>query len=164
MILKIALDLDDTVTSFLQSYYKKFGKPKYDYTITRNVYKLRNNKEFWESLYVIDRPDFEPHIYCTKRINPKSYTKNWLRKNNFPLKPIYQMYNQHGNKADMIKGRCDLLIDDSYSNVIKCINSGLPALLITREHNSHIDTLYRIESLSYKNIESKYNELFGNNT
>lgn len=158
--LRIAADLDDTVTNFLVAYLAKFGKPKNDYEITRNVYKLRKNKEFWENLEVIDRFDFEPHIYCTKRINSKVYTKNWLKKNNFPIKPIYQMYYQHGNKADIIKGRCDVLIDDSYSNVIKCIKSGLPALLITRQHNKHINTPYRINSLKYSEIENKYIELW----
>ena len=70
------------------------------------------------------------------------------------------MYNQHGNKADIIKGRCDVLIDDSYSNVIKCIDSGLPALLIDRPHNKHINTPFRIYSLRYSEIEGKYNKLW----
>lgn len=163
-ILKIALDIDDTIADFLGLYWKVFGKPKKDSDITRNVYLLRKNSLFWENLPVLDRIDFVPHIYCTKRINPKIYTKNWLMKHDFPIKPIYQMYHQQGNKADMIKGRCDLLIDDSFSNVQKCIRSGLPALLITRPHNKHIDTKYRINTLKYSEIEQKYNDLFGNNS
>lgn len=160
--LKIACDIDDCIANFLGPYFDKYGKPKkHDYEITRNVYKLRRNKAFWENLPVLERTDFEPHIYCTKRINSKTYTKNWLKKNDFPLKPIYQMYYQHGNKADMIKGKCDVLIDDSYSNVIKAIKSGLPALLITRAHNKHIDTPYRIHTLKYKEIKDKYESLFG---
>ena len=109
--LRIACDIDDCIANFLDPYFAKFGRPKkHDYEITRNVYKLRNNKSFWENLPVLERMDFEPHIYCTKRINSKIYTRNWIKKNNFPMKPIYQMYNQHGNKADLIKGRCDILI------------------------------------------------------
>lgn len=164
MTLKIALDIDDVLVDFLGAYYKKFGKPKNDYTITRNVYKLRKNKQFWEDLEVINTLDFEPHIYCTKRINSKVYTRNCLKKNGFPIKPIYQMYHQQGNKADMIKGRCDVLIDDSYFNVKKAIESGLPALLLDRPHNSHIDTPYRIINLKYKEIEEKYNDLFRNHS
>lgn len=164
MNLRIALDIDDCIAGFYDSYEKKHGANNPNHVITRHVYSLRNNKEFWEGLSVIDRPDFEPHIYCTKRINSKTYTKNWLKKNNFPNKPIYQMYHQNGNKADMIKGRCDVLIDDSYFNVKKCIESGLPALLITRDHNETIDTPYRINSLKYKDIKSKYEELFGDNS
>jgi len=162
--LRIACDIDDCLANFLDPYFKRYGQPKEDYEITRNVYKLRKDKDFWENLPVLNRLDFEPHIYCTKRINSKQYTKNWLKKNNFPLKPIYQMYNQHGNKADMIKGRCDVLIDDSYSNVQKCINSGLPALLLTRPHNKHINTPYRVESLKYKEIKKQYERLFRGNS
>lgn len=164
IMIKIALDIDDTIADFLGSYYSKFGKPKQDHHITRNVYKLRENKQFWENLPVLERIDFEPHIYCTKRINSKTYTRNWLKKNNYPIKPIYQMYHQHGNKADIIKGRCDVLIDDSYSNVKKALSSNLPALLLDRPHNKHIKTPYRIYSLRYREIEYKYNELFRSNS
>lgn len=160
MTLKIALDIDDVLAGFLDSYFKKYRQPKDNFEITRNVRKLRKDKEFWENLPVINRLDFEPHIYCTKRINSKVYTKNWLRKNGFPNKPIYQMYYQQGNKADMIKGRCDVLIDDSYFNVKKAIQSGLPALLLDRPHNSHIDTPYRLYNLNYKEIKQKYEDLF----
>lgn len=163
-MIKIACDIDDCIADFLNPYFEKFGKPSADHIITRNVYKLKNNKEFWENLPVLNKLDFEPHIYCTKRINSKTYTKNWLKKNGFPLKPIYQMYYQQGNKADMIKGRCDVLIDDSYSNVIKAVNSGLPALLLTRPHNKHIETPYRVKSLKYNVIKEKYNELFRANS
>ncbi len=164
MTLQIALDIDDVLADFLGSYFKKFRAPKNDFEITRNVYKIRKDKKFWEGLEVINRLDFEPHIYCTKRVNSKTYTKNWLRKNGFPDKPVYQMYHQRGNKADMIKGRCDVLIDDSFYNVGKALQSGLPALLLDRPHNNHIDTPYRINSLRYEEIENKYNDLFRNNS
>ena len=164
MNLKIALDIDDVLADFLGQYFKRFRKPKHDFELTRNVYKLRKDKEFWEGLPVINELDFEPHIYCTKRINSKTYTKNWLRKNGFPNKPIYQMYHQQGNKADMIKGRCDVLIDDSYFNVKKAIKSGLPALLLVRPHNKHIKTRYKIENLTHKSIKQAYENLFGDNS
>lgn len=159
-MIKIALDIDDVLVDFLGEYHKKFGKPKSNYEITRNVYKLRKNKEFWENLPAINTLDFEPHIYCTKRINSKVYTRNCLRKHGFPIKPIYQMYHQQGNKADMIKGRCDLLIDDSYFNVKKANESGLPALLLDRPHNRHINTPYRIYSIKYEEIKEKYIDTF----
>lgn len=66
------------------------------------------------------------------------------------------MYYQHGNKADMIKGRCDILIDDSVSNVMKAINSGLPALIIDRPHNQTGSPLFRIYSLDIEEIKFAY--------
>lgn len=156
--LRIALDIDDTISSFINSYKEYFPGEKNmkDEVITKNVYKLRNNKKFWTELEVIDRPNFEPHIYATKRINPKSYTREWLIKNGFPNKPIYQTLTQGGNKADIIKGRCDVLIDDSPSNVYKCIKSGVPALLIDRPHNQYAGPLYRIYSLDIDEIMFGY--------
>lgn len=156
--LRIALDLDDTVFDFWNAYTELFpGKHNLvDSTITRNVYKLRHNKQFWENLDLLEKPNFEPHIYATKRINSKSYTRNCLNKHGLPIKSIYQMYYQHGNKADMIKGRCDILIDDSVSNVMKAINSGLPALIIDRPHNQTGSPLFRIYSLDIEEIKFAY--------
>lgn len=161
-MLRIALDIDQTLADFEGAYnkhYKTDMSKEADFHITKNVYKLRHNKSFWSNLAVIDRPDFTPHIYATKRINPKSYTKEWLSKNGFPKRPIYQTIYQYGNKADIIKGRCDVLIDDSYSNVVKCNKSGVVALLIDRPHNRHIKTDYRIYNLSYEEIVDKYNSI-----
>ena len=160
--LRIALDLDDTIFSFLSSYRILFPRERdmIDHIITRNVVKLRKNKEFWENLPLLERPNFEPHIYATKRINSKKYTRNCLIKYGLPIKPIYQMYYQHGNKADMIKGRCDVLIDDSISNVEKAIQSGLPSLLIDRPHNRHVYSKYRIYHLDINEIEEAYGSLF----
>lgn len=156
--LRIALDLDDTVFDFWKAYMEIFPKKEdlVEWKITKNVVSLKKNKEFWENLPLLEMPNFEPHIYATKRINSKVYTKNCLIKNGLPLKPIYQMYYQHGNKADMIKGKCDVLIDDSVSNVMKAIRSGLPALIIDRPHNQTEDPLFRIYSLDIEEIKYAY--------
>lgn len=162
MNLRCAFDLDDTLLDWWGAYKERF--PNSDFTnqgiITRNVRKLQHDKEFWENLELLEKPNFEPYIYATKRIIPKSYTRNSLLKHGLPIKPIYQMYYQHGNKADIIKGRCDVLIDDSYSNVAKAIKSGLPALLIDRPHNQNVKCEFRIYHLDYDEILDAYlNEL-----
>lgn len=161
-MLKIALDIDQTIANFEVAYNKHFKvnlSEQMDYVITRNVYKLRRNKEFWINLPLIELPNFEPYIYATKRINPKSYTREWIVANGFPDRPIYQTIYQYGNKADIIKGRCDVLIDDSFSNVKKCINSGVPAILINRPHNKGVSFEYRVSKLDINEIESVYNQL-----
>jgi len=162
-MIKIALDLDDTVFAWRrthEAYFKcKLSEMK-DKDITNQVNSMRLNKSFWSNLPLLEKPDFEPHIYATKRVNLKSYTRANLQKYNLPIKPIYQVYTQEDNKARIIKGHCDVLIDDSWFNVQQCLNSGLPALLITRPHNKHIQTRYRVDHLNYNEIELKYNELF----
>ena len=155
--LRIGADIDDCLLGFMSSYIQRFGTPKEDYIITKNVYKLRRDKQFWENLPKLRDMDFIPELYCTKRINPKSYTINSLKKNNFPIRPIYQMYYQKGNKAKMIKGKVDVFIDDSYSNVKMMNDSGVPCLLMDAPHNQGIDFNGRIYTLTYKEI---YDTLF----
>ena len=157
--LRIACDIDQVLADFESAYNKYYNtdiSKESDYHITKNVYKFRHNKEFWTSLEVIDRPNFVPCIYATKRVNLKSYTREWLLKNGFPDRPIYQTIYQYGNKADIIKGHCDVLIDDSVSNVYKCIKSGVPALLIDRPHNQSIGPEFRIYNLDIDEITEGY--------
>lgn len=163
--MRIALDIDDVLAHFMKAYNEKFNTEKHPYrlkrtVITRNVHqKLKNDRNFWLSLEVKHRPNFIPELYCTKRVNPKSYTKKWLEINDFPKRPVYQMLFQHGNKADIIKGRCDVLIDDSYDNVVKALDSGLPAILLTTSYNEDIDFKYRVKSLDLNEIERVYENL-----
>ena len=109
----------------------------------------------------LETPDFIPELYATKRINSKLYTKACLNKYNLPIRPIYQIYDQFDNKARIIKGKCDVLIDDDIFNIDQCLKYGVPALLINRSFNKNIKTNYRIYNLKYSEIENKYYELFG---
>lgn len=160
--MRIALDIDDVLAEFLEAYKVRFNTDKFpkrlqSANITKNVQKLRRDRAFWTGLKVKNRLNFIPELYCTKRVNLKSYTKEWLALNDFPNRPVYQMFYQSGNKATMIKGRCDVLIDDSVYNVTQAIEYGLPALLYTTSENEHVDFPYRIYSLELDEIERMYN-------
>lgn len=162
-MIRVAFDLDDTLLQWRKSHEQKFNcclDNLSNDVITKQVEQCKYDKEFWSNLDLLEKPDFEPWIYCTKRISSKVYTRINLQKVGLPIKPIYQLYSQEDNKARIIKGRCDLLIDDSWFNVQQCLSVGFPALLITREHNLKIETKYRIYKLSYTEICEKYNELF----
>lgn len=161
-MLRIAIDLDDTIFIWGRTHEKKFNCNLYNMTekeITDQVKQCKYDKEFWSNLPLLERPDFEPTLYATKRINSKNYTKACLLKHSLPIKPIYQQTDMKDNKARIIKGHCDVLIDDSWFNVCQCLSVGFPALLITRDHNAHIDTRWRVNKLNYKEIEQKYAEL-----
>ena len=156
-MLRIGLDIDDCLADFMGSYLKRFGEPKRDYEITKNVQQvLIKDKQFWENLPVINTLDFVPELYCTKRVNSKVYTKNWLKKNNFPNKPVYQVFCQMKNKADLIKGRVDVFIDDSVSNFIAMNLAGVPCLLYNKEYNQDWGPIGRVYSLDYNYIEETY--------
>lgn len=160
-MIRIAIDLDDTIFDFLGAYRQNFPgeinmtEPK----ITKNVLALRKNKYFWENLPLLELPNFEPCIYATKRINSKVYTRNCLIKHGLPIKPIYQIYTQKGNKANIIKGHCDVLIDDSAFNCYQAMRVGFPAILITRPHNINSDYPYRINRLDLEEIIKVYNQI-----
>lgn len=160
-MIRIALDLDDTIFDFLGAYQEVFPGKKnlISSNITKNVCKLKKDKRFWENLPLLEMPNFEPCIYATKRINSKVYTRNCLSRHGLPIKPIYQMVYQYGNKVDMIKGRCDVLIDDSVFNCYQALKVGFPAILITRPHNIDSDYPYRISRLDLDEIMAVYNSI-----
>jgi FMN phosphatase YigB (HAD superfamily) len=160
-MIRIALDLDDTIFDFLGAYQEVFPGEKnlISSNITKNVCKLKKDKRFWENLPLLEMPNFEPCIYATKRINSKVYTRNCLTRHGLPIKPIYQMIYQYGNKVDMIKGRCDVLIDDSVFNCYQALKVGFPAILITRPHNIDSDYPYRINRLDLDEIMAVYNSI-----
>ena len=160
-MIRIALDLDDTIFDFLGAYQEVFPGERnmISSNITKNVFKLKKDKRFWENLPLLEMPNIEPCIYATKRINSKVYTRNCLSRHGLPIKPIYQMVYQYGNKVNIIKGHCDVLIDDSAFNCYQALQVGFPAILITRPHNINSDYPYRINKLDLDEILTVYNQI-----
>lgn len=160
-MIRIALDLDDTIFDFLGAYQEAFPGERnmINSNIDKNVFSLRKNKKFWETLPLLEMPNFEPCIYATKRINSKTYTRNCLSRYGLPIKPIYQIYYQQGNKANIIKGHCDVLVDDSVFNCYQALKVGFPAILITRPHNVHSDYPYRVNKLDIEEIMEVYSRI-----
>ena len=158
--LRIGLDIDDVLADFMSTYLDKFGKPKNDFEITKNVQRiLTKDRNFWINLPILNMPNFTPTLYCTKRVNSKAWTKYWLEINSFPKKPVYQIYSQHSNKANYIKGKIDVFIDDSLSNFKAMNKVGVPCLLMDRPYNRYWGPIGRIYSLDIEEITDTYNLL-----
>lgn len=158
MRLKVGLDIDDTICSFYGPYFERFGKPKEDIEITRNVNTiLIRDESFWMGLPIIHRPSFSPTLYCTKRVHPVAWTRRFLEVNNLPFAPIYQIYRQSDSKAPAIEGKVDVFIDDSINNFIDLNLKGIPCLLMDGEHNRSWGPVARIFSLDKEEIEECYN-------
>lgn len=157
-MLRIGLDIDEVLADFFNTYLSLFGYPKSDGEITRNVQRiLSKDKDFWLNLPKLRDIDFVPELYCTKRVNPKQWTKQWLHNNGFTSSPVYQMLYQKGNKATMIKGRCDVFVDDSVSNFKAMNKRGVPCLLMDTPFNQDAGPVLRIYSLDKYEIEEVYN-------
>lgn len=156
--LKVGFDLDDTIFGFSQGYLKRFKKfPKYDWAITRNVqHILIKEREFWVNLPVIRRPDFEPKLYCSSRVNKKSWTKKAIEINNLPNSPLYQVPGYHIPKSKYIKGRIDVFIEDSPHQWKALNQAGIPCLLIDSPNNKEFGPILKIYTLDYDEIEEVY--------
>lgn len=155
--LRVGLDLDDTIFLFMEYYLKKFRTPKNDYEITRNVTRiLSKDKSFWINQPLINRPNFIPTLYCTKRVHNKQWTKEQLEINNLPKAPIYQIYGQFIDKSSRIKGLVDVFVDDSLSNMIEMNLNGIPCLLIDNPANQSWGPIGRIYSLDKYEVEDCY--------
>lgn len=156
-MLKIGSDVDQVLADWYQPFFKRFT-PKNDAHITwicGNV--INKDRDFWLNLPVIRRfVGFEPALYCTKRSCLKTYTKEWLEMNDFPNKPVYQVFCQTSNKASYIKGRVDVFLDDSPANVIQMNKSGIPTLLVDTPYNQNFGPILRIYSLDYNEIAETY--------
>ena len=159
MKLKVGSDIDGVLAGFWSEYVKRFGVTP-DNIITKNCENvLKYDKKFWTTLPLLRRPDFEFTLYCTKRVNPKSYIKEWIIKNDLPNVPIYRQICQCASKAPMIKGRVDVFIEDSVSNFLDLNKKGIPCLLMDTPENKDWGPIGRIYSLNYDEIEDTY-ELF----
>lgn len=156
--LRISCDLDDTINYWMFPYIQKFGTPKNDFEITKNVrVKLMKDKEFWMTLPIKNRPNFIPVQYTTARIIPKQWIKQFIKENGLPNVPVYQVRGVSLSKAKMLKGRVDLHIDDSIK-VFKDLNSkGIPCLLIDSPYNREWGPIGRVYSLDIDEIIETYN-------
>ena len=159
MSIKISLDLDGTIVDFYNHYISKYGVPKSDIEITRNVVgPLRTDSKFWLTQPLINIPNFTPHCYCTSRVISKDLIRKQLQINNLPKAPIYQVYGVSLSKFPQLKrSGAQVHIDDSIK-VFKDLNvKGIPCLLLDTPSNQDWGPIGRIYSLNKEEIEDAYN-------
>lgn len=156
--LRISLDLDGVLCDFESGYLKRFKKwPNHDWAITRNVSNiLIHEREFWLNLPVLNEVNFQPKMYCSARVNPKRWTKQYLRDNNFPEAPLFQVPGYKLSKYKTLKGRCDVHIEDSVKNFLDLNSKGVPCLLLNNEANAYLGPILRIYTLDKDEILDTY--------
>ena len=152
------MDLDGCLCDFYGAYYARFGVPKKDSDITKNVQTiLLKDKEFWLNLPVLNELNFQPRQYTTARIIPKQWIKEYLAKELFPKAPIYQIHGYSLSKYSKIKmGGCDVHIDDSIHVFTDLNSKGIPCLLLDAPNNQDWGPIGRIYSLDKDEIEDVY--------
>lgn len=159
--LRISIDMDDCLNYWYDIYFERFGRNKKDHEITHDVWNiLRKDYDFWINLPIKNYPDFIPASYCTSRVIKKKWIKDYIKKHGLPNSPVYQVFGFGRSKAPMLKGKCDVMIDDSPKNFIDLNNKGIPCLLMDSPYNRSFDTPMRVYSLHYEEIVNIYNEFF----
>lgn len=158
MNLKISCDIDGVLADFYGPYIERFGMPKKDSEITKNVLEvLKTDKDFWLNLPVINQLDWKPKQYTTARVIPKQWIKDYLAKELFPKAPVYQIYGYSLSKYSKIRmGGCDLHIDDSLSVFLDLNQKGIPCLLLDSPSNQDWGPIGRIYTLDKDEIEATY--------
>lgn len=156
--LVISLDIDGCICDFYNPYIERFGIPKKDNEISKNIYRvLSKDRDFWLNLPVINRPTFKVHQYTSARSIPKAWVKKYLEDNAMPKAPIYQLLNYYLSKVSRIKmGGCNLHIDDSLRVFIDCNLNGIPCLLMDNPANQDWGPIGRIYSLDKDEVEDCY--------
>lgn len=156
--LVISLDIDGCICDFYNPYIERFGIPKKDNEISKNIYRvLSKDRDFWLNLPVINRPTFKVHQYTTARSISKALIKKYLEDNAMPKAPIYQLLNYYLSKVPRIKmGGCNLHIDDSLRVFIDCNLNGIPCLLMDNPANQDWGPIGRIYSLDKEEVEDCY--------
>lgn len=156
--LVISLDIDGCICDFYNPYIERFGIPKKDNEISKNIYRvLSKDRDFWLNLPVINRPTFKVHQYTSARSIPKAWVKKYLEDNAMPKAPIYQLLNYYLSKVPRIKmGGCNLHIDDSLRVFIDCNLNGIPCLLMDNPANQDWGPIGRIYSLNKDEVEDCY--------
>ena len=156
--LRISLDIDGVLADFETAYLKRFKQwPNYDWAITRNVANiLIHERDFWLNLPVLNKIEFTPRMFCSARVNPKRWTKQYLRDHDFPEAPLFQVPGYKLSKAKALKGRCDVHIEDSIKNFLDLNTKGIPCLLYNTKANENLGPIGRIYSLDYYEIEDTY--------
>lgn len=154
--LRVSCDLDGVLCNFEKAYLQRFKKwPNYDWAITRNVSNiLIHEREFWLTIPVLNRLSFTPRMYCSARVNPKRWSKQYLRDNGFPEAPLFQVPGYKLSKAKTLKGRCDVHIEDSMKNFLDLNSKGIPCLLYNT--SDEVSPILQIKSLEYDEIEEVY--------
>lgn len=161
-MIKCSLDLDDTIFSFQDHYISKFGKPKSNLEISKNINgKLLKDNNFWLTQPLINKPNFPVHSYCTARIISKYLIKKQLEINNLSNAPVYQVFGYSLSKISQLKrSGCDVHIDDSVRVFKDCLRHNIPCLLMDSPNNRWFQTDARIYSLNYNEIELIYNSIY----
>jgi hypothetical protein len=106
-----------------------------------NYKRIKDDNNFWLTMPPLISPDdidYPISGYCTSRSCPSEVTREWLNKHRFPAADLISIPFGE-SKVTVLKGKCDVFIDDSIKNFIELQSNGILCYLKTRPHNVKFD-------------------------
>lgn len=156
---KIGLDIDDVICVWVDEWCKKHDMPlpsawNFQWNLAQEFERLKGSKEldeFYLNLPVKVKPEdipFVPECYITHRPVSKQITEEWLRRNGFPLKPVFQV-SKREEKLQIAKDmKLDIFVDDNFDTFNMMNQNGICCFLLDVLHNRRHNVGYRrIKSL-----------------
>jgi len=136
---KVILDVDGVLAGFYPAVCTLENRPNkptkwLSLSWINNIWntKIHNNKEFWDTLPVINPPediDFVIDSYITS-IPPKMLPTRiaWLRRNGFPKAPVIETWGK--SKLNYVKARGNnvIMVDDKPSTCKELLDAEIPVL------------------------------------
>lgn len=145
---KVWLDLDGVLINFEDHFIKYLGLSEghptdwNDHRFRNEFHKIVDDINFWQSLPSLIEPKeltYPIEGYITARPEIMTdVTKNWLELHGFP-KADFINVGSDGKKSEILKGKCDFMIDDSIYNFVDMQSNGVNCFLMTRPHNLKYD-------------------------
>lgn len=163
--MNIILDIDDVIFDFQLAYATEFNTRQQkswssSNLMKRRLSKLRQDKAFWLSLPVKNKPNFTPKGFVSARAIPKTWTVESLKLNKIPGHSNVQQVPWGESKITLLKeANCDIFIDDKVETFRECHKNGIFCLLMDASHNQSVKTKYRIYDLNLETIMEMYNKL-----
>jgi len=124
--------------------------------------RLRDDKEFWIGMEVIEFLPFVPELYCTSRgfANAQEITRQWMVEKTIPLAPIHCIGDREGNRANKVPllwaYDIDIFVEDDPKQWAEINRSGILCVSIDRPWNKSFDAgPFRIARLSEISLDSR---------
>jgi len=160
--LNIFLDLDQVIFDWNFHYAQRFntnvpkGWSKSKLMIKR-LHILAKEKDFWLSLPIKNKPNFQPKGFLSARGIPKAWTKESLKINQIPGRSNVHQVGWGESKIQKLKEfGVDIFIDDNPETFRDCNKNGIFCLLMDATTNQNVKTDLRIFDLDINNIMNMY--------
>lgn len=164
---RIGLDVDECIADFTKAYGERTGadtRPTdwyYCYDIVNNFETWRNDGTlipFYEAIQpLVDgaKLPFTPVAYITNRPVDTPVTEAWLKKYQFPLKPVFTTRDREDKVKKALELKLDYFIDDNFDTFVEMNKAGICCFLMNASHNQKYEVGYK-RIFSFEDFKTRF--------